>query len=125
MKIYIDTQYPPGLFKALEELHKMQFPQQYELMTGTWQSANSALDTIVFLVDTNRRGLNPLTLNHYAEGYRVFAFKKPLGEPIDLFKWSLLLLTQWKKVLDVIAKESTPYVYTYSINSHGIKKATI
>jgi hypothetical protein len=125
MKIYIDTQYPPGLFNALKEIHKMQYPAEYELMTGTWLSTNTASDTVVFLVDTNKYGLNPLTLNHYAEGYRVFAFKKPLGEKINLFHWSLLLLTQWKKVLDVVESEKAPFIFTYSLNSRSIKRAVV
>lgn len=84
-------------------LHELQFPADYQIVSGQWSDEYLPADTAIFLIDTNKQGLNTLTWDQYAEGYKVVAYKKPEGKPFDPFKCALTMLSQWRKILADIA----------------------
>ena len=93
MKLYIDNQYSPSFIKLIDSLHALQFNSSYEVVCGQWKDEYQPIDTVVFLWDTNKKGLSPQIIRYYEDGYRVFTFKKPFGSPLDIFKVSLLCCT--------------------------------
>lgn len=114
MKLYIDNQYTPGFIRLITSLHSMHFSQSYEIVSGKWDNEFKPEDTVVFLWDTNKKGVSPQIKRHYSDGYKVFTFKKPFGKPLDMFKVSVLMLSQWKKMLDMIENEEGAFLFTIS-----------
>ncbi len=103
MRLYIDPNYSPPLVKLFMSLHHLEYPAGHEVVSGRWSDEYRPADTAVFLIDTNKRGLNTLTLDQYAEGYKVVAYKKPEGAEFDPYKCALTMLSQWQKILADIA----------------------
>ncbi|HTN18830.1 MAG TPA: hypothetical protein VL125_00070 [Pelobium sp.] len=99
MRIYLDPNYTPPVIRLIQSLHSLEFPETFEVVTGQWSKEYHNSDTAVFLLDTNKKGLNTITIDHYQEGYKVVAFKKPTGSAFDPFICALTLLSQWKRIL--------------------------
>ena len=114
MRLYLDNQYPASLVRIIKSIHELQFPPNYEVISKDWLPDSNANDTVVFLVDNSKKGLDPHAINYYKDGYRVFTYRKPYGKPYSLFKQTLILLSQWPKILKAIEKESSPFIYTIS-----------
>lgn len=124
MKLYIDNQYTPGFIRLITCLHSLEFNQAYEVVSGNWKDEYTPTSTIVFLWDTNKRGLSQQIVNHYTDGYKVFTYKKPFGEPLNPYKVSLLMLSQWKKIMEIIEHEQGPFLFTISDSKKPLTKVT-
>lgn len=122
MKLYIDNQYTPGFIKLITLLHSIQFNSSYEIVSGKWSDDFKPSNTVVFLWDISKKGLSQQIINHYADGYKVFTYKKPSETPLDIFKVSVLLLSQWKKILEKIEKEEGAFLFTISDANRVLKK---
>jgi hypothetical protein len=122
MKLYIDNQYTPGFIRIVTALHSMQFNPTYEIVSGQWDNEFKPANTVVFLWDTNKKGLSQQIIKHYIDGYKVFTYKKPFGSPLDLFKVSLVMLSQWKKMLETIEKEEGPFLFTINDSKKILKR---
>lgn len=122
MKLFIDNQYTPGFVRLVTSLHSMQFDKPYEIISGKWTNELKPDSTVVFLWDTSKKGLSPQILKHYQDGYKVFTYKKPFGKSLDLFKVSLLMLSQWKKMLETIEKENGPFLFTINDSKKVLKR---
>ena len=105
MRLFIDRNYTPPVIKLLTALQNLQYPKVHEVVTE-WSDDFKGADTIVFLIDTNKVGLNILTTNHLADGYNVVAFKKPAGDAFDPYTCSLSMLSHWRKIFEDLS-EST------------------
>jgi hypothetical protein len=81
-------------------------------VSGQWCEDFTPSDTVVFLWDTSKKGLSQQIVKHYKDGYKVFTYKKPFGEPMNLFKVSLIMLSQWKKMIEAIEKENGAFLFT-------------
>ena len=122
MNLYIDNQYSPRLIKLITSLHDMQFGKCYEIVTGEWSKDYKPANTVVFLWDTSKKGLSQQVLRHYSDGYKVFVYKKPYGEPLDIFTVSLVILSQWKKILDTLEKEQGPFLFTLTESKKVLRR---
>lgn len=122
MKLYVDSQYSPGFIRLLTNLHSMQFNPAHEIVSGKWTDEFTPANTVVFLWDTNKKGLSQPIIKHYIDGYKVFTYKKPFGEPLDLFKVSLIMLSQWQKMLETIEKENGPFLFTINDSKKKMKR---
>ena len=122
MKLYVDNQYTPGFIRLVTSLHALQFSKTYEIVSGLWDSEFKPADTVVFLWDTSKKGLSQQILKHYSDGYKVFTFKKPYGKPLDPFKVSLLMLSQWKKMLEAIESEQGPFLFIINDSKQILKR---
>lgn len=107
MRLYIDPNYSPPVIKLFMSLHDLEYPVGHEVVSGRWSDKYLPADTAVFLIDTNKRGLNTLTLDQYAEGYKVVAYKKPEGKEFDPYTCALTMLSQWKRILSDIDRASS------------------
>ena len=112
MKLYVDNQYSPGFVKLLKALHALEFNGKYDIVSGMWSESFKPSNTAVFLWDTSKKGLSQQILRHYQDGFKVFTYKKPFGQPMDLFKISLIMLSQWKKMLETIENENGAFLFT-------------
>jgi hypothetical protein len=112
MKLYLDNQYTPAFIKLITALHAMEFNGKYDVVSGQWTDDLQPANTVVFLWDTSKKGLSQQIIKHYSDGYKVFTYKKPFGKPMNLFKISLLMLSQWKKMLEAIEKENGAFLFT-------------
>src|ERR1700724_2639983 len=102
VKVYLDTQYPKNLAEALELLHQMQYPKEYEIIrTSNFEDAYTE-NSVFFLFDRTKKGIDIITEKHFDLGYRIFAFKKNLVTKLDVFQLSLSVLNLWPKVMDKI-----------------------
>lgn len=122
MKLYVDNQYSPAFIKLLIALHSLELNGRYDIVSGQWRDEFTPSDTVVFLWDTNKKGLSQQILKHYQDGYKVFTYKKPFGEPMNLFKVSLIMLSQWKKMLETIEAESGAFLYTISDSKQVLRR---
>ena len=122
MKLYIDNQYTPNFIRLVTSLHSMQFSKAYEIVSGEWTNEFKPDGTVVFLWDTSKKGLSQQIIKHYSDGYKVFTYKKPFGKPLDLFKLSLLMLSQWKRMLETIEKEKGPFLFTINDSKKILKR---
>jgi len=122
MKLYVDNQYTPGFIRLVTSLHALQFSKTYEIVSGLWDNEFKPADTVVFLWDNSKKGLSQQILKHYSDGYKVFTFKKPYGKPLDPFKVSLLMLSQWKKMLETIESEQGPFLFIINDSKQILKR---
>lgn len=123
MYIYLDPNYPKNLAKALKFLHDISPSDDFEIIWGSRKL--SELDnnqTVVFLFDRSKKGVEITTELHYKDGYRVFAFMTRTTDKTDLFHLSLRVLTLWNKILDVIAEKKKPFVYTYGYKENRVRE---
>ena len=123
MKLYLDNQYTPGFIKLISSLHAMEFNSKYDIVSGQWDDNSfKPTNTVVFLWDTNKKGLSQQIIKHYTDGFKVFTYKKPFGKPMNLFKVSLLMLSQWKRMLDMIEEEEGPFLFTIHDSKKVLKR---
>ena len=119
MKVYLDTNYPKNLAEALQLIHELQRPAKYEIIR-TQQF--DEIESVVFLFDRSKRGLDIVTEKHYKAGYKVIAFKLASTESIDLFKLSISTLKLWPTILNIITGANKPFILTYSYKGSSLKK---
>lgn len=126
MNIYFDRNYPKNLVKALDLIHSIYPTDTYNIIWG--DKVLSELDkdqTVVFLFDRAKKGIEITTELHYEDGYRIFAFMTRTTEKTDLFRLSLRVLTLWKKILGRIKEENNPFIFTYGYKSKRLRKVII
>jgi hypothetical protein len=122
MKLYVDNQYSPGFIKLITTLHTLEFNSRYDIVSGQWSDKFTPSDTVVFLWDTSKKGLSEQIVKHYRDGFKVFTYKKPHGEPLNLFRVSLIMLSQWKKMLETIEAESGAFLFTINDSKKILKR---
>ena len=122
MKLYVDNQYSSAFIKLITALHSMEFNGKYDIVSGQWRDEFTPSDTVVFLWDTTKKGLSQQIVKHYQDGYKVFTYKKPFGQPLNLFKVSLVMLSQWKKMLETIEAESGAFLFTISDSKNVLRR---
>ncbi|HNW74274.1 MAG TPA: hypothetical protein PKN44_11660 [Bacteroidales bacterium] len=122
MRLYFDNQYTPGFIKLIERLHSLQFNQAYEIVSGQWQNEFTPAETVVFLWETNKKGISRQIARHFEDGYKVFTFRKPYGQPFDIFKILLIMLSQWKNILEKIEKENGPFLFVISSSKKAMTR---
>ena len=122
-KVYLDTQYPKNLEKALQLLHELQYPKNIEVIRTNHFDNPGADYPVIFLFDRTKKGLDIITEKHFEAGYRVFAFKSKLVEKFDVFELSLSVLTLWPRIMDTINEEKIPFIFTYKYSGSKLIRA--
>lgn len=119
LKVYLDTNYPKNLIYALQNVHKLQYPQQLEI-----ERTSAFVDerAVVFIFDKSKKGVDIITEKHFDAGYKVFAFKFYPEEKFDLFRFTLSTLQLWPKILEVIDQNHDPFIVTYRYFGSGLKR---
>lgn len=122
MNLYVDNQYSSVFIKLITALHSLEFNGRYDIVSGQWRDDFTPSDTVVFFWDTSKKGLSQQIVKHYQDGYKVFTYKKPFGEPMNLFKVSLIMLSQWKKMLETIEAESGAFLFTITDSKQVLRR---
>lgn len=122
MRLYLDNQYTPGFIRLISSLHAMEREAKYEVISGIWKDDYRPDSTVVFLWDISEKGLSRQILNHYNDGYKVFVYRKPFGKPFNPYRVSLLILSQWKKILKLIETERKPFLFAISDTKVPMKR---
>lgn len=123
MQICFDKNYPEHLVKALQMIHSMQTQEQCEFHWGKKINDEDYPETVVFLFDRKRRGLDVTTEKYFEIGFRVFAFKATLPEKLSLFELALTVFSIWPKVIEIINnRQKEAFVYVYSYKRKWLKK---
>jgi hypothetical protein len=121
IRVYLDTQYPKNLADGLSLLHQMQYPKEFEIIrTNNFEDADT--NSVVFLFDRTKKGIDLITEKHYEEGYKVFAFKSRLVPKVDIFQLSLSVLSLWPKIVDTITSDNNPFIFTYKYSNSTLKR---
>lgn len=123
MRLYLDTNYPKNLTEALRLIHETQQPAEYEIIRTQSFDESDVHQTVVFLFDKSKKGIDVVTQKHFEFGYRVFALKITSKERFDFFELSLTIIRMWPKILDTIKSEKNPFVFTYNYKGTSLKKA--
>jgi len=123
MRVYLDNNYPKNLAEALQLIHGLQYPRKFEIIRTQQFDESDITNSVVFLFDRSKKGLDIVTEKHYESGYKIFAFKSHSTDKIDLFELSLCILKLWPRILTTIVEETEPYVYTYNYNGKSLVKA--
>jgi hypothetical protein len=122
IKVYLDNNYPKNLAEALQLVHRIQIPHQFNVVRTQSFEEVEAVRQIVFLFDRSKKGIDIVTEKHYELGYRVFAFKLSSTDQIDLFQLSLVTLKLWPKILSTIYETPDPFVVTYNYQGKNLTK---
>jgi hypothetical protein len=122
MKIVFHSEFPSQFVKALEMIYTLQMPKTTEFVhTDSFESVTHQ-NAIVFMIDESKRGLDYLTQNQFKAGFKVFAFKINAIAHFDPFQLSVVTLQLWPKILQLISHETTPFIYTYTLNGKLTKQ---
>jgi hypothetical protein len=122
MKLYVDSQYSPGFIKLITALHSLEFNSRYDIVSGKWCEEYTPSNTVVFLWDTSTKGISEQIVRHYRDGFKVFTYKKPHGKPLNPFRVSLIMLSQWRKMLETIEKENGAFLFTINDSKKVLKR---
>jgi len=122
MRVYLDTNYPKNLAEALRLIHAMQLSSTVEIIRTQDIKEVETSNSVLFLFDRSKKGLDIVTEKHFEAGYRVFAFKLNSTEKINFFDLSLSLLRLWPKILEEINADTQPFVFTYNYNGKTLSK---
>ncbi len=120
--MYLDNNYPKNLAEALRLIHALQRPQEYEIVRTQDLKEADTDNSVLFLFDRSKKGLDIVTEKHFEAGYRVFAFKLNSTDKINFFDLSLSLLRLWPRILEAIVGETEPFVFTYNYNGKTLSK---
>lgn len=123
MKVLFDRNYPKYLVDALQLINTLDTAKLCSIRYWEKQDENETNNPVVFILDRSRKGLDITTLKHYEAGYRVFAFKLIGKQKIDLFNFSLTVLSLWPKVLDTVKTEEKAFVFTYKYGGRKLRRA--
>jgi hypothetical protein len=119
MKVYLDTNYPKNLAEALQLIHNLQEPKEVDVIRSQQLDENNESDSVVFLFDRSKRGLDITTEKHFEAGYKVFAFRLSSTEKINLYRLCLVTLKLWPKFLETIASINKPFITVYNYNGNA------
>lgn len=121
MVLYFDSDFPSTLINTLRKLHKL--PGSNRTINIVHRESNledfDKNSTVVFLMDSNTRGVSIPTKKHFESGYKVFAFRDT-EEDVTIFKLSLTILSFWKKILVELQNSSEPFLKTFGYKSRGL-----
>jgi len=120
-KVYLDINYPKNLVTALQLVHQLQNPPQLDILR-TAHFEGSGSDSVVFLFDRSKKGIDIVTEKHFEAGYKVFAFRLNSVDKIDLYQLSMTVITLWPKILKTLNNESSPFIFTYNYLASTLKK---
>lgn len=122
MEVYFDTNYPKNLAEALRLLHALDDSKDFNITrTQNIENINKE-NSVIFLFDNSKRGLDIITDKHFEDGYKIFAFKLSSTDGINFFQLTLITLQIWPKILNRISEETKPFVYTFNYNGKILKK---
>ena len=127
MQICLEKIFPKNLVEALKKLHEIPAPNRdtFNIYWDKHLGSKDIAKTIVFLVDRKSKGVNNITESYFKEGYRVFILKTAPSEKIDVFELSMTVLRIWPDILDIIAAESQPFIYSYKYRGKKLKAVKI
>jgi len=121
MVLYFDSDFPSTLVNSLRKLHKI--PGSNSTITIVHRESRledfEKNSTVVFLMDSNPRGVSIPTKKHFESGYKVFAFRDT-EEEVTIFKLTLTVLSFWKKILNELQNNSEPFLKTFGYKSRGL-----
>lgn len=123
MDIYFDLNYPKNLAEALKLVHNLDESQKLSIQRTQMIENINKSNSIVFLIDSSKKGLDITIDKHFEDGYKVFAFKLNSAEELNLFQLTLMTLKLWPKILSTVKEETTPFVYTFNYNGKYLTKA--
>lgn len=122
MVVYLDNNYPKNLAEALKLLHELQQPQDYKIIRTQNIENVDVKNSVLFLFDKSKKGLDIVTDKHFEAGFKVFAFKLNSTDAINFFQLTLMTLRLWPKVLYTLNEENKPFVYTFNYNGQRLTK---
>jgi hypothetical protein len=122
MRVYLDNNYPKNLAEALQLLHRLQVPQDFEIVRTQHFDETNIDNSVVFLFDRSKKGIDIVTEKHFEAGYKVIAFKISSTDTIDFFKLSLITLKLWPNILDLIGQVKEPFIFTYNYKGKSLTK---
>lgn len=120
-KVYLNINYPKNLVTALQLIHQLQNPMQLDI-SRAMHFDDPDDDTVVFLFDRSKKGIDIVTEKHFEAGYKVFAFRLNSIDKIDLFQLSMTVITLWPKVVETLSTESSPFIFTYNYSGKNLKR---
>lgn len=123
MELYFDLNYPKNLAEALKLVHTLDESQNISIQRTQQIDNIDKENSIVFLIDSAKRGLDIAIDKHFEDGYKVFAFKLKSANSIDFFRLTLMTLSLWPKILQTVSEETNPFVYTFNYNGKYLTKA--
>jgi len=120
MRLYLDNNYQPGIFEIISKVHSLQSPVEYEIIYREWSDEYKAGDTIVFLINLNKKKIDRAALGYFKDGYKVFIYRKPYDALFDPYKQALVMMSHWRKILETIEGNSEACIY--SINNRNLEQ---
>ena len=122
MEVYFDTNYPKNLAEALRLLHELDDTKHFNIIRTKNIENIDKENSVIFLFDKSKRGLDIATDKHFEDGYKIFAFKLSSTDGINFFQLTLMTMKIWPKILNRIIEEAEPFVYTFNYNGRYLTK---
>lgn len=120
MRLYLDNNYQPGIYKIINQLHNLQSPKNYEVIYRDWKEEYTSNDTVVFLINFSKRAIDTTALDYYEDGYKVFIYRKPYDKAFDPYLQALIIMAHWKKIIKTVEESKNGGIY--SINDYRLEK---
>jgi hypothetical protein len=127
MLILFEADYPSPLVEALNSVMQLYSKKNIAVLTDSPEVTEDPTgETIVFLINWEKKGLSPAIRQRYLSGYNVFAFKYPLNDnEFDPFQFSATVLSLLPKLIKVIETSERPFLFTFRHNTNKLKKEVI
>jgi len=112
MTILFDKQHPKSLIEAIQLLQNLDRSDTYTV-THYDSSINDAelKNPVLFRIDKQKRGLEPVTEILFENGFRVVALKLSEKRKWSLYEISLAIIGLWPKAISLLKEKNTPFIY--------------
>jgi len=126
MNLYFHNDYPKTLVKTLRKLHSLPGadPKFRIIHREAGLEDYDKSNTVIFLIDSNLKGVSVPVKKHLENGYKIFAFRDT-EENVNLFRLIITILSYWKKILNEIKELDTPFLKTFSYKSRGFRSVKL
>lgn len=112
MTILFDKQHPKSLIEAIQLLQNLDGSDTYTVTHYDSSIIDAELQNpVLFRIDKQKRGLEPVTEILYENGFRVVALKLSEKRKWSLYDISLAIIGLWPKAIALLKEKNTPFIY--------------
>lgn len=127
MKILFHKDYPKDLVDAVSLIFALDAEGHHTVKRYDASiNDNDFKGAVMFIVDRSRKGLDNTTRDLYMDGFRIFAYKrKKTKDKINFYDFAMTFLTLLPKMITIIKRENSSFVYTFSYKGNRLNKINI
>lgn len=111
MEILFDKAHPKSLVEALNLIEGLHVGEKYSVAFYDSTVNDATLQQpVLFRIDRQKKGIEPVTELLYESGFRVIALKLPQDKKMTLYDLSLAIISLWPKAISLIKEKGKPFI---------------